>query len=89
MFSTPAPGETGSARNMFEGPGYFQMDLGVFKSFPVTRDQRMEFRLEIFNVFDNINFSQPNFLVTAGSFGTITGTRVPPRTIQLGIKYYF
>ena len=89
LFSTAAPGETGSARNMFEGPGYFQMDLGVFKNFPVTRDQRMEFRLEIFNVFDNVNFNQPNFLVTAGSFGTITGTRVPPRTIQLGLKYYF
>jgi hypothetical protein len=89
MFATPAPGETGSGRNLFEGPGYFQMDLGIFKNFHVSRDQRLEFRLEIFNVFDNVNFSQPNTTVTAGSFGTITGTRVPPRTMQLGVKYYF
>lgn len=89
MFSTPAPGETGSARNLFEGPGFFQMDLGIFKNFQVSRNQRLELRVEIFNAFDTVNFSQPNFLATAGSFGTITGTRVPPRTIQLGVKYYF
>lgn len=89
MFSTPAPGETGSARNLFEGPGFFQMDLGIFKNFQVSRSQRLELRVEIFNAFDTVNFSQPNFLATAGSFGTITGTRVPPRTIQLGVKYYF
>jgi len=89
MFATPSPGEIGSARNLFEGPGYFQMDLGVFKNFRISADQRFEFRLEIFNLFDNVNFDQPNILLTAGSFGTITDTRVPPRTMQLGVKYYF
>ena len=33
--------------------------------------------------------ADPNILVNAGSFGTITDTRVPPRIVQLGIKYYF
>jgi hypothetical protein len=36
-----------------------------------------------------VNFADPNILATAGSFGTITDTRVPPRIIQLGVKYYF
>jgi len=27
--------------------------------------------------------------VTAGQFGTITETRVPPRIVQLGLKYNF
>ena len=30
-----------------------------------------------------------NALLTSGSFGTITDTRVPPRIVQLGLKLYF
>ena len=33
LFSTPDAGETGSRRNLFTGPGYFQVDLGIFKNF--------------------------------------------------------
>jgi hypothetical protein len=36
-----------------------------------------------------VNFNDPNLLVTAGAFGTITSTRVPPRIIQLGLKWNF
>ena len=87
-FSTPEAGETGSARNLFTGPGYFQLDLGIFKSFAVGT-HRLELRTEIFNALNTVNFADPNVLVTAGSFGTITDTRVPPRIVQLGVKYYF
>jgi len=43
----------------------------------------------IFNLFDTVNFSDPNPLASSTNFGTITDTRVPPRIIQLGIKWYF
>ena len=88
MFSTPEAGETGSRRNLFTGPGYFQVDLGIFKNFSIG-SHRLEFRTEIFNLLNTVNFGDPNFLLTAGSFGTITDTRVPPRIVQLGLKYYF
>jgi len=88
MFQTPEAGSTGSKRNLFTGPGYFQIDLGIFKSFTFG-SQRLELRTEIFNLLDTVNFADPNILVTAGSFGTITETRVPPRIIQLGAKWYF
>jgi hypothetical protein len=88
LFSTPEAGGTGSARNLFTGPGYFQVDLGIFKTFTIAK-QRLELRTEIFNVFDTVNFADPSVLATAGSFGTITDTRVPPRIIQLGAKWYF
>ena len=88
MFSTPEAGTTGSERNLFTGPGYFQFDLGIFKNFSIGR-HRLELRTEIFNVLNTVNFSDPNILATSGSFGTITDTRVPPRIVQLGIKYYF
>jgi hypothetical protein len=88
MFTTAEAGQTGSARNLLTGPGYFQFDLGIFKNITFGR-QRIEFRTEIFNLFNTVNFSDPNILVTAGSFGTITDTRVPPRIVQFGLKYYF
>jgi hypothetical protein len=88
MFSTPEAGQTGSERNLFTGPGFFQVDLGIFKSIGIG-GHRLELRTEIFNLFNTVNFADPNFLVTAGSFGTITDTRVPPRIVQLGVKYYF
>ena len=89
LFSTPAAGETGSKRNPFTGPGFFQADLGVFKNFSLPGRVRIEARLEIFNVFNTVNFSNPTILGTSGTFGMITGTRVPPRIIQLGAKVYF
>jgi hypothetical protein len=89
LFSAPQPGEVGSGRNMFTGPGFFQFDLGLFKNFRIDDSRRVELRMEVFNVFDSVNFSQPNATLTAGAFGTINGTRVPPRTIQLGAKLYF
>ena len=89
MFETPAVGEIGSERNAFTGPGFFQFDLGLFKNFMVGGERRVELRLEVFNVFNTVNFDQPNALLTSGSFGTITDTRVPPRIVQLGLKLYF
>lgn len=88
LFETPEVGGTGLERNLFAGPGYFQVDLGIFKNFTIGR-HRLELRTEIFNLFDTVNFSDPGVLVTGGTFGTITDTRVPPRIMQLGAKWYF
>lgn len=88
MFQTPEAGDTGSVRNIFTGPGYFQFDLGIFKNVHVMK-HRLELRAEIFNLFDTVNFSDPNVLASSTNFGLITDTRVPPRIVQLGVKYYF
>ncbi len=88
LFQTPEAGETGSVRNIFTGPGYFQVDLGIFKSIPIG-GHRLELRTEIFNVFNRVNFADPNILASSTNFGLITDTRVPPRIVQLGVKYYF
>jgi hypothetical protein len=89
LFQTPDPGEIGSERNLFTGPRFFQFDLGLFKNFKVSGERRFELRLEVFNVFNTVNFDQPNVLMTSGGFGTINDTRVPPRIVQLGLKFYF
>ena len=89
MFEAPAVGATGSGRNLFTGPGFFQMDLGIFKTLRVGGERRLELRAEIFNVFNTVNFSTPTFLMTSGSFGNITDTTVPPRIVQLALKFYW
>ena len=74
---------------MFTGPGFFQFDLGLFKKFSLDDRRRLELRMEVFNLFDTVDFSQPNATLSSATFGNINGTRIPPRTIQLGAKMYF
>jgi len=89
MFSVPAPGQQGSGRNIFTGPGFFQTDFGLHKNFRVTESVRVELRGETFNVFNNQNFNAPNATSTAAAFGVISTVRVPPRIIQIAGKIYF
>ena len=52
----------------------------------------LQFRAEMFNIFNQVNFSNPNTTVTGGGFGTITSTFSAggdPRIIQFGLKLGF
>ena len=88
-FSVPAPGQAGAGRNIFTGPGFFQTDFGLHKTFQVRERVRLELRGEFFNVFNTPNFNPPNATSTAGAFGVISTLRVPPRIVQLAGKVYF
>ena len=88
-FLVPGPGEHGSGRNIFTGPGFFQTDFALHKIIPVTERIRVELRGEAFNLFNNANFNPPNATSTAASFGVISSVRVPPRIVQLAAKLYF
>lgn len=92
QFQVPDVGELGrQGRNVFTGPGFFQLDMGLYKSIPVGADtpRRLDFRLEIFNVLNRVNFSQPNGVASSPAFGQITSTRVPPRIMQVALKFSF
>jgi hypothetical protein len=50
-------GTIGSARRGdCTGPGYFFADLGIYKNFRLTDRVKLQFRWDIFNVFNNTNF---------------------------------
>ena len=50
-------GENGTAkRGDCDGPGYFQTDLAFYKNFRLTNNVRIQFRWDIFNLFNNTNF---------------------------------
>jgi hypothetical protein len=83
----------GSAgRNIIIGPGLFNWDTGVSKNTRFGHDDRfnVQFRWEIFNLFNRANFNQPNRTVnvTSPRFGTITSAG-RAREMQLGLKLEF
>ena len=82
-------------RNTLQGPDLMTIDLAVVKDFSMGEAKRLEFRWEMFNIFNRANFSQPDFGVfrsarTANrTAGHITSTRTTSREIQFGLKYIF
>jgi len=59
-FATPAPGTFGNLeRGTLHGPAFRQIDLVVSKHFPIGGPKNFEFRVEVFNLFNVDNFSNP------------------------------
>ena len=65
-------GNTG--RNQFRGPGYFDDNLSLFKSFPIHENWAVEARFDAFNMTNTPEFTNPTSSVTSSNFGKITST---------------
>jgi outer membrane receptor protein involved in Fe transport len=88
-FAQPAAGALGNlGRNTERGPGVNNLDLALFKTFPVTRGVRLQFRLESFNALNRTQFAAVSTNLTASNFGVVTSAR-PARINQLGLKLIF
>jgi hypothetical protein len=77
-----------SGRNILRGPGFANFDFSLFKRFPITERGRLEFRAEMFNVFNHPNFGLPSAAVDLPQGGVITGAGAP-RLIQFALKVLF
>jgi hypothetical protein len=88
-FVTPAPFTYGNAgRNIVTGPGVANLDLSLFKNFPLGEGQVISFRVEAFNAVNHTNFYQPGNKFGTPTFGTI-GSSFDSREIQFGLKFNF
>lgn len=82
-------------RNVVIGPGFNNTDFSVIKRTKLTESQLIEFRWEVFDVFNHANFGQPGRVVGTGSFGQILNTRFATgdsgssRQMQFALKYKF
>ena len=82
-------------RNVVIGPGFNNTDFSVIKRTKLTENQVIEFRAEIFDLFNHANFGQPGRVVGSANFGQITNTRVATgdsgssRQMQFALKYNF
>lgn len=75
-------------RNTFRGPGSFLTDLGLHKDFPMSETLRWQFRFEAFNLFNNVNFNNPDSTVTSANFMRITSA-ADPRILQFALRLQF
>jgi hypothetical protein len=75
-FAVPAAGTFGNAgRNIARGPNLLQLDMGLGKQFAVTERVALQFRWEVFNVFNRAQYGQPSGDITVPSqFAVIQST---------------
>jgi hypothetical protein len=82
-FTIPLPGAFGDLpRNALRGPNFTQFDLILNKRFRITESSNIEFRTEIFNIFNQANFALPastlnNALPTINSTGVLSSGLQP------------
>ena len=100
-FATPCVGTTchpGSlSRDAITGPGFVNTDFSVIKNTKLTEKFNLQFRGEMFDIFNHPNFGNPGltFTPTSTTFGKITSTRFPTgdfgsaRQIQFALKLLF
>ena len=75
-FTTIGAGQDGTERrNQYYGPGLVNFDLSAQKNFPLSTERfKLQFRADLFNLFNHTNFSNPTSTYTSSSFGKITST---------------
>jgi hypothetical protein len=89
-WSTPAQFTFGnSGRNILYGPGRVNFDDSVFKNFALTERFKLQFRTEIFNLFNHAQFDLPNTSVGSPNAGIITGIVGTPRQVQFALRLSF
>ena len=95
VFSSPCLGCVGNlGRNTFTGPNLFDFDMSLFKNFTLTEKTALQFRVESFNLFNNLNFKLPGAKfagqnrINTGLFGAASGP-FDGRTPQFGLKLSF
>jgi len=88
-FPSPAQFAFGNAgRGILEGPGYFNVDLGIHRNFKITERYELSFRWEMFNAFNRPNFDVPNANIGSSVAGQVSGT-APARVMQAALKLVF
>jgi hypothetical protein len=90
------PQPPGVARNSLVGPGYRDVDMTLTKGFGLPKlpglgeGARFEFRADIYNIFNNLNFNPGNLVnnVAASNFGQDTAC-LAGRTVTMSIRFSF
>jgi hypothetical protein len=87
----PYPGEAGQ-RNNFRGDGYFGIDLGVRKTFPLFESQNLQIAAEALNITNSVRFdpkSVSNNANNSASFGVYSTQLTQSRRMQFSARYSF
>ncbi|MFZ1033983.1 MAG: TonB-dependent receptor [Candidatus Acidiferrales bacterium] len=87
------PGSAG--RDSLPGPKFVNTDFSIVKNTKLTERFNLQFRTEVFDLFNHPNFGDPTNTATSAAFGKILSTRFPvgdfgsARQIQFALKLLF
>jgi hypothetical protein len=88
-FALPAPGTLGNVgAGSIAGPGYWQLDLALSRTFQVRESQKVEFRAESFNLPNTVRLNDPDTVLNSNTFGQVLSS-MDPRIMQFALKYFF
>lgn len=88
-FAQPPAGYFGNAgTGIIQGPGVINFDMAFYKDFRIKERHTIEFRAELFNIFNHTNFSGVQTAFGAGNYGQITSAR-DPRIAEFALRYSF
>jgi hypothetical protein len=88
-FAAPGYGYFGNAGvGIIRGPGLINFDMAGYKDFHITERQKIEFRGELFNIFNHTNFSGVSTALGSGTFGQVTSA-LDPRIVEFALRYQF
>jgi hypothetical protein len=89
-FQLQAPGQFGdSGRNSLRGPHTNVFDFALLKDFVIRENKTLQFRWEIFNLFNTPIFGPPNADFSSGAAGQITTLAGDPRVMQFALRLSF
>ncbi len=90
-FAQPAAYTFGDAPRFLSNlraPKFFDYDMGIGKWWGFGESMKLQFRVEMFNVFNHPSFFEPDTNLGDSNFGTITAA-YPARSVQFGGKFYW
>jgi hypothetical protein len=89
LFTQETLGRVGSAsRRFFHGPGTANFDMALEKDIRLTESSYLQFRAEFFNIFNQVQFNNPDGEFIDSTFGYVTSAG-SPRIGQLALKLIF
>ena len=89
-FTKPQPYTFGTmGRNSLRGAANRNLDLSIFRTFPIHDALALTIRGESFNLTNTAIFSNPDTSLGDPNFGSTTSTQNNPRQVQLAAKFTF
>jgi hypothetical protein len=92
----PNSGRFGTlGRNTLRGPAYYDFDFALIKTTPIGRRESgseiadLQFRGELFNLFNIVNMGLPANIIAGTGFGMISKTAGTSRQIQFSLKLIY
>ena len=70
------------------GPGMWQLDTSISRAFQFREAQKLEIRVEMFNITNSFRMKDPDASFGSGTFGQVTSA-LDPRIMQFALKYVF